>query len=65
MTERGFMLATEKLLQALQDTDNINGHLHCDDHSLEKVLELYIEPDKPDCEVICSDGQKRSLLFNG
>ena len=59
------MLAVEGLLQALSDAEETKNYNDCnDDYDFGKVLELYIEPDKPDCEVMCSDGQKRSLLFN-
>ena len=58
------MLAAKGLLQALSDAEEIEKYNDCnDDHDFGKVLELYIEPDEIDCEVMCSDGQKRSLLL--
>ncbi len=57
------MLATEKLLQALSNADLAEKHTGYSDYDFGKVLELYVEPDKANCEAICSDGQKRSLFL--
>lgn len=58
------MLAAEGLLRALSEAEETKKYNDCnDDYDFGKVLELYVETDTTDCEVMCSDGQKRSLLF--
>ncbi len=59
------MLAAKGLLQALSDVEETKNYNDCnDDYDFGKVLELYMEPNMPEFEVMCSDGQKRSLLFD-
>lgn len=58
------MLASENLLQALSELETTETHKnHNDDSDFGRVLELYADSDNLKYEVVCSDGQKRDLLF--
>ncbi len=58
------MLAAKNMLSALESENVAEEYRNCnDDYDFGRVLECYGNEPESDYEVICSDGEKRSLLF--